>query len=58
MPHASSAAEAGQILVSQRIFAAVEEAIEVDPINGLQLKGFRDLMTAYSVTSLREVRAK
>lgn len=54
----SSAAEAGQILVSQRIFAAVEEAVEVDPINGLQLKGFRDLMTAYSVTSLREVKAK
>jgi class 3 adenylate cyclase/putative methionine-R-sulfoxide reductase with GAF domain len=50
----SSAAEAGQILISQRIFAAVEEAVDVEPVPELQLKGFRDLMTAYAVTSLRE----
>jgi class 3 adenylate cyclase len=49
----SSAAQAGQILISQRIFATVDEAVEAEPIEGLQLKGFRDVMTAYAVTTLR-----
>ena len=49
----SSAASAGQILISQRVYAAVDEAADVEPVEGLQLKGFRDAMTAYAVTALR-----
>ena len=52
----SDAASGGQILVSQRVMAAVEDDAEVEPVEGLQLKGFRDAMTAYAVTSLRAAR--
>jgi class 3 adenylate cyclase len=50
----SGAATAGQILVSQRVLAAIEERVEADPVHDLELKGFRDAMTAYAVTSLRD----
>jgi class 3 adenylate cyclase len=50
----SGAATAGQILVSQRVLAAVEEFVEADPVADLQLKGFSHAMTAYAVTSLRD----
>ena len=49
----SDVAAANQILVSQRVFAAVEEFVEADPVADLQLKGFRDAMTAYAVIALR-----
>ena len=53
----SGAAIAGQILVSQRVLAAVEEFVEADPVADLQLKGFSHAMTAYAVTSLRDAPA-
>jgi class 3 adenylate cyclase len=49
----SGAASTGQILVSQRVFAAVEESVEADPVTELQLKGFSHAMTAYAVASVR-----
>jgi len=50
----SGAATAGQILVSQRVMAAIEDQVEADPVLDLELKGFSHAMTAYSVTALRE----
>lgn len=49
----SGAAAANQILVSQRVFAAIEEFVEADPVTELELKGFSHAMTAYAVRSLR-----
>jgi class 3 adenylate cyclase len=53
----SGAAAAGQILVSQRVFAAVEDAVEAEPMADLELKGFSHAMTAYAVASVREAAA-
>jgi class 3 adenylate cyclase len=50
----SGVATAGQILVSQRVFAAIDEMVDAEAVEGLQLKGFSHLMTAYAVTSLRD----
>ena len=50
----SSAAAAGQILVSQRVFAVIEEAVEAEPVTGLELKGFSHAQTAYAVASVRD----
>jgi class 3 adenylate cyclase len=50
----SGAATADQILVSQRVLAAIEEQVEADPVPDLELKGFSHAMTAYAVTSLRD----
>jgi class 3 adenylate cyclase/putative methionine-R-sulfoxide reductase with GAF domain len=49
----SGAAEANQILVSQRVFASIEEAVDAEPVTGLTLKGFSDAMTAYAVAAVR-----
>ena len=49
----SGQAKAGQILLSQRAYASVEEHAEADAIDGLQLKGVSHPVTAYSVRSLR-----
>ncbi|HKO32231.1 MAG TPA: GAF domain-containing protein [Candidatus Limnocylindria bacterium] len=48
----SDAAAAGQILVSQRVLAAIEDRAELDPVPDLELKGFSQAMTAYAVTAL------
>jgi adenylate cyclase len=45
----SSAATAGQILISQRVMAAVEDAVEADEVTGLELKGFSTATTAFAV---------
>ena len=50
----SDVATAGQILVSQRVFAAVEDLVEADPVADLPLKGFSHAMTAYAIGNLRE----
>lgn len=54
----SGAAAAGQILVSQRVFAAIEDAVEAEPVTDLELKGFSHAMTAYAVASVREAVAR
>jgi class 3 adenylate cyclase len=51
----SAAATAGQILVSSRVHAAIEEAIEATSIGELDLKGFHQPVPAFHVTALREV---
>lgn len=48
----SDAATAGQILVSQRVLAAIEDRAAFDPVQNLELKGFRHAMTAFAVTAL------
>jgi len=53
----SGAAAAGQILISQRVFATIEDAVVAEPVEGLALKGFRDAITAYAVERVREPAA-
>lgn len=50
----SSAANAGQILISQRVMAAVEDAIETDAVPDLELKGFSSATTAYAVRTVHD----
>jgi class 3 adenylate cyclase len=48
----SSAAKAGQILVAQRAMASVEDAVDAEPVVGLELKGFSTPITAFAVRGL------
>jgi len=47
-------AKRGQILVSQRLLATVEDFVEVEPIGELTLKGFLKPVTTFNVLRLRE----
>ncbi|HEV7200848.1 MAG TPA: GAF domain-containing protein, partial [Candidatus Limnocylindria bacterium] len=49
----SSAAAAGETLLSQRAFAAVEGRVDAEPTEELSLKGFSHAVVAYRVTGLR-----
>jgi class 3 adenylate cyclase len=49
----STSAEPGQILVTQRVFAAAEEKIEARPVGEIELKGFSRAIAAYEVLGLR-----
>ena len=49
----STHADAGQILIGQRVFAAIEEAVDAVPCGELELKGFGRPITAYEVRGLR-----
>ncbi|MGH3080750.1 MAG: adenylate/guanylate cyclase domain-containing protein, partial [Gaiellaceae bacterium] len=46
-------AAAAQILIGQRLFAAVEETVETAPAGVLELKGFARPVAAYEVRGLR-----
>jgi adenylate cyclase len=46
-------AAAGQILIGQRLFAAVEETVDTTPAGDLELKGFARPVAAYEVRGLR-----
>ncbi|MDO8506250.1 MAG: response regulator [Candidatus Limnocylindria bacterium] len=46
----SAKAEAGQILISQRLNAAVEDRVETTPVGELELKGMSRPVSAFSVT--------
>src|SRR5437870_13212326 len=46
-------AKPGQILVPQRLLAAVEELIEVEPVGELTLKGFNRPVTTYNISRLK-----
>ncbi len=46
-------ARGGQILVSQRVYAAVEELVEAEPVGEFSLKGFHRPVTAYNVLRLK-----
>ena len=50
-------AEAGQILISQRVYAAAEDMISADALGELNLRGFSRPMRAYNVAGLDEARA-
>lgn len=45
----SAHADAGQTLISQRVFAAVEDLVDAQPVGEIHLKGFRSAVTAYEV---------
>lgn len=49
----SSVAVGGQILVGQRAFGAVEDAVDAEPMGELELKGFGRPISAYNVRGLR-----
>jgi class 3 adenylate cyclase len=51
-------AQAGQILISQRVHAAVEEIVTADGLGGLALRGFSRPVRAYSVLGLNEAAAR
>jgi adenylate cyclase len=51
------AAEPGQIVVSQRVLAEVEELVEAQPLGALELKGFGKPVEAFAVTAAAPVRA-
>jgi class 3 adenylate cyclase len=53
----SDAAAGGQILVSQRVFAVVEDNVVAEPVPSLDLKGFSHALTAYAVESVRDAVA-
>ncbi|MGB8239088.1 MAG: adenylate/guanylate cyclase domain-containing response regulator, partial [Pseudolabrys sp.] len=42
-------AKPGQILISPRVFMAVEDAVTVEPVGDFTLKGIRRPLTAYNV---------
>jgi adenylate cyclase len=49
----STGAGAGQILISQRVHAAVEAAVDAQPVGELELKGFARPVAAYEIGALR-----
>jgi class 3 adenylate cyclase len=49
----SARAAPGQTLIGQRLFAAIEEAVEAAPAGKLDLKGFARPVPAYAVLGLR-----
>jgi class 3 adenylate cyclase len=47
----SSSAAAGQILVGQRVFAAIDDEVPTAPVGDLELKGFARPVPAYEIRS-------
>jgi class 3 adenylate cyclase len=52
----STRAAAGQILIGQHIFGAVEEMVETAPVGDLDLTGFGRPISAYEILGLRTGR--
>lgn len=46
-------AQPGQILVSQRVFAAVEDLVETEPLGDIHLKGFLKPIPTFNVLQLK-----
>jgi adenylate cyclase len=53
----SDAAKPGEILVSSRVQAAIEDAVESSSAGELELKGFHQPVPAFHVTALKEPAA-
>ena len=53
----SSAATAGQILISQRVMAAVEDWVDAESVPDLSLKGFSTPIPAYAINACRHEAA-
>jgi class 3 adenylate cyclase/putative methionine-R-sulfoxide reductase with GAF domain len=49
----STIAEPGQILVSQRLYAAVEDRIDARPVGEVELKGFMRPVAAFEIVAMR-----
>jgi adenylate cyclase len=49
-----NAAAGGQVLITQRVFAAVEDFVETEPVGELELKGFHGPQRIYSLIALNE----
>lgn len=47
-------AKGGQVLVSQRVYAAVENLVDATPVGELTLKGLSRPIRAYEVAAVRE----
>jgi adenylate cyclase len=47
-------ADAGQTLIAQRLYADVEDDVEVEPVGEFALRGFRRPVTAFNVVAVRE----
>ncbi|MCK4911902.1 MAG: hypothetical protein KAR83_09670, partial [Thermodesulfovibrionales bacterium] len=47
-------AKGGQILISQKTFAGIEDIIEAEPLPKLTLKGFANPIASYNVLSIKE----
>jgi adenylate cyclase len=47
-------AAAGQVLIAQRLYAEVEDAVEVETVGELTLKGFQRPVVAYNALAIRE----
>ena len=52
----STHAQPGQVLISQRVLAAVEEAFDARPVGEIELKGFARPVAAYEVRALTKLR--
>jgi class 3 adenylate cyclase len=50
-------AKGNQILVSQRIYSAVEALVEAEAVGELSLKGFSRPILGYNITALKEAPA-
>ena len=51
-------ATGGQILIEQRLYAEVEDDVDVQPVGEVTLKGFRRPVAAFDVVALREKAAE
>jgi adenylate cyclase len=51
-------ANAGQTLISQRLYAEVEDDVEVEPVGEFTLKGFQRPVAAFNVVAVRETAAE
>ena len=51
-------AAAGQILITQRLYAEVEEHVEVEPVGEFTLRGFRRPVAAFNVVAVRKTAAE
>lgn len=47
-------AQGGQILISQRVYAAVEELVEAELAGDLSFKGFHKPVPTFNVVELRQ----
>jgi adenylate cyclase len=51
-------AAAGQILISKRLYAEVEDDVQVEPVGEFTLKGFQRPVAAFNVVTVREPAAE
>jgi class 3 adenylate cyclase len=51
-------ATGGQVLIAQRLYAEVEQDIEVEPAGEFALKGFRRPVAAFDVVAVRSPTAE